>query len=367
MSCAGLEDINTQNLQDVSTGNDHSMQDIVPLTHALHPQSFAPRPQYATPDRNDDLYYYLSQDKRRLWAYSGDIPFAYGTIEADWRTTQRHIYKLITTEEEVPMTFDINIPHQHSDPPVVCFSSLSTRQFWQMYSLQCSIPGNNYPPIDPNADFIPAVPVPLQASQSTFYLDDQGPLDTSDGLAFPDDSDGSHSFYDVKQEREIFPVPHDGSNRGSAAGEEATLPTFAHCTDLGATDRLDGKRKHSFDSISSGVEAPSSSSSLTAFSPSPSPSRSPTPTADQVSYEAELRCIYPDCLQLFHSIVDVTDHLKSLHNGSYARSYRCAFPSCSQTFKNKTDFPRHALTMNHKPQRSFKCAGCNGKFTRYGA
>ncbi|SJL16630.1 uncharacterized protein ARMOST_20156 [Armillaria ostoyae] len=378
MSFTGLEDTVAPSLVTV---DDHTVDNSAPLIQTPHLQPSMVSLQTVFPDRNDILYQYQSQDSRRLWAFSGDIPFC---LWHDEGALENYCIEYLqrTTGTDTQITFDLGMAHKHSDPSKVCFS-VSTSQFWEIYWLNCAIPDNDFPPLDPTTGFILEVVPPLlapQLSRSTSQLDNLGNLDTVYGLEYPDDIENSyHSSSPLaiaEQEREIRPLPHRSTHRrGNTEIRDCTLPTLPTATKRTAPDSVDtadtNKKRLKLVPTSPVASTSSSLSSLTDLSPSPplSPKYdSPLPLrTDQPSDEEDLRCIYPDCCEYFPSVDSVLDHHKSVHRRPYSGKYRCAFASCRQTFKNKADFERHAKKRSHQPNKGYLCAGCTETFTRYDA
>ncbi|PBK88239.1 hypothetical protein ARMGADRAFT_1034203 [Armillaria gallica] len=361
MSFTGLEDTVVPSLVTV---DDHTVNNSAPLIQDPHLQSSILPLQGVFPDRNDVLYQYQSQDSRRLWAFSGDIPFC---LWHDEGALENYCVEYLqrTAEPDTQITFDLGIAHKHSDPFKVCFS-VSTSQFWDIYWLNSVIPDNDFPPLSPTTGFTFEVAPPLPAPQlyqPTSQLDALGNLDTVYCLAHPDGLENSyHSSSPLpiaEQEREIRPLPRTPTHQRGAAIRDDTFATLATATKRNGLDSVDTpnttNKRVKLVPTSPVASTPSSSSSLKDLSPSPplSPKNDspPPPRTDQPSVDEVLRCIYPDCCQHFPSVERVLDHHKSVHKIPYPGKYRCAFASCIQTFKNKADFERHAKTLAHQPDK----------------
>ncbi|KAK0434215.1 hypothetical protein EV421DRAFT_2023118 [Armillaria borealis] len=378
MSPTGLEDTVVPSLVTV---DDHTVDNSAPLIQTPQLQPSMIPPQGVFPDRNDILYQYRSQDSRRLWAYSGDIPFC---LWHDGGALENYCIEYLqrTTGMDTQIIFDLGIAHKHSDPSKVCFS-VSTSQFWEIYWLNCAIPDNDIPPLGPSTGFILEVAPPLLGPhlyQPTSQLDNLGNLDTVYDLEYPDDNENSyHSSSPLaiaEQERKVRPLPHRSTHRRSNTEiRDYTLSIPATAAKRNAPDSVDApdtnKKRVKLVPTSPVASTSSSLSSLTDLSPSPplSPKNdSPPPQrTDQPWDDEDLRCIYPDCCEYFPSVDSVIDHHKSVHRKPYFGKYRCAFASCRQTFKNKADFERHAKTLSHQPDKIYLCAGCDMTFTRYDA
>ncbi|KAK0477871.1 hypothetical protein IW261DRAFT_1594316 [Armillaria novae-zelandiae] len=374
MSFTGLGDSVATSLV---TFDDHTVDNNAPLIQEAYLPSSMTSLQCIFPDRNDILYEYQSQDSCKLWAWSADIPFCLWHDEGGLKNYCAE-YSQRSTGTDTKMSFNLGIAHKHSGPSKVCFS-VSTRQFWEIYRLTCTMPGNNLPPLVPTTGFILDASPPPPASQSyqpTPQLDNFGNLDAVYGLAYPDDADNSHHSNTPlaipEQERDIHILPRTSTHRRGTVVRDHTLPNLATATKRKVPDNVDTPNetnKHVKLAPASPIASTSSSSSsLTALSSTPplSPRNdSPCPPrADQPSHDHDLRCIYPDCCEHFPSVALVIDHHQSIHKKDYPGNYRCAFASCKQTFKHKADFERHAEILLHQPKKRYLCARCGETFTR---
>ncbi|KAK0493847.1 hypothetical protein EDD18DRAFT_1356336 [Armillaria luteobubalina] len=323
-------------------------------------------------------------------------PSVSGTIKMDWRPIVLSLYRFVpnivaestifypticlqrSTGTDTKIAFDLGITHKHSDPSKVCFY-VSTRRFWEIHRLTCTIPGNNLPPLVPTTAFILDVSSPLPASQLDLPIPQPNNLGNSDtvyGLAYSDNNTTSyHSSSPLGiyvQERDIRPLPRRSTHRRGTTIRDPTLHNLATTTKRKVPDNVDAPhvtRKRVKLVPASPVASKSlSSSSLTELSSSPPLSPigdSPSlPRAEKPSDVDELHCIYPYCCERFPSVDRVIDHHESIHGESYSGKYRCAFVSCKQTFAHKADFKRHAEILLHQPDKQYLCAGCGMSFTR---
>ncbi|KAK0215421.1 hypothetical protein IW262DRAFT_1511104 [Armillaria fumosa] len=264
MSFTGLEDTVATSL--VTVGNHTAAYNNAPLIQDPYP----------TP--NDILYEYESQDSRKLWAFSGDIPFCLWHDEGGLKNYCAE-YSQRRTGTDTLITFDLGIAHKHSDSSKVCFS-MSTSQFWHIYRLTCVIPCNNLPPLVPTTGFILDVSPPPPASplyQPIPQPDNLGNLHTVYGLAYPDDNENSyHSNSPLaisEQERDIRPLPRTSTHRRGTAIRDDTLPNLATATKRKVPDNVDALnvtyKRVKLVPASPVASTSSSSSSLTELSSSP--------------------------------------------------------------------------------------------------